>query len=226
MRTAFVSLIMATLAASFAAHADSNVTAFPLSDEACVAVGEVTLGANGRWAHCQVTRNGWFATIDNLDLYQTQYCLGSKAGKCEQKALTLFSNIAYTPKAKLLLQRVDSGATAYDDPMTVNTENGVIMTLAKRIGSVSSSTYYYWQANQWLPIEAQLWQRQVKRYFPKNVVLRAKPSLDIGSMRADAKLYRAGDADCCPSGGVAEIDLILSKGRFSVKNVEILPNAK
>lgn len=226
MRTAFMLLIIATLAVSLTARADSNVTAFPLSNEVCAAVGEITLGANGRWTYCAVIKNGWFATIDNLDLYQTQYCLGNIAGRCEQKALMLFSNLAYTPKAKVLLQQLDSGTTAYDDPMMVSSKHGVIMMLAKRTGGVSSSTYYYWQANQWLPIEAQVWQQQIKQRLPKDVVLRAKPALDIGTMSAQAKLYRVKDADCCPSGGVADVDLILTQGRLAIKSVSVHPNTE
>jgi hypothetical protein len=110
--------------------------------------------------------------------------------------------------------------------MTVNTDNGVIMMLTKHIGSVTSSTYYYWQVNRWLPIESQAWQRQLPQHLPKGIVMRTKPSLDIGTMSANAKLYRALDADCCPSGGVAEVNLMLSQGRFAVKSVEILPSVK
>jgi hypothetical protein len=226
MRIAFVFLIVTVLAGSATANAGDDSTTFPLSNEQCAAVGDITFGANGRWAHCKVIKNSWYATIDDLDLYQSQYCLGNKAGVCKQHALLLFANRAYTSKAKLQLQRVDSGSTAYDDPMTVNTESGVIMMLAKHIGSVTSSTYYYWQANQWLPIESQAWQRQLPQHLPKDVLLRAKPSLDIGTMSAQVKLYRTRDADCCPSGGVADVNLILSKGRFAVKSVEILPNTK
>jgi hypothetical protein len=226
MRIAFVLIIVTFIAGSVTAHADGDSTAFPLSNEQCAAVGDITLGANGRWTHCHVIKNGWFATIDDLDLYQSQYCLGNKTGGCKQRAQLLFANRAYTSKAKLLLQRVDSGSTSYDDPTTVNTENGIIMMLAKRLGSVTNSTYYYWQANHWLPIESQTWQRQLPQHLPKGIVMRTKPSLDIGTMSANAKLYRARDADCCPSGGVAEVNLILSQGRFAVKNVEILPNTK
>jgi hypothetical protein len=225
MRIASVFLVVIAITGYVSAHAGDQ-TAFPLSNEQCAAVGDITLGANGRWAHCHVTQNRWFATLDNLDLYQSQYCLGKKVGGCEKRALLIFANRAYTSKAKLLLQRIDSGATTYDDPMTVNAETGVVMMLAKHIGSVTSRTYYYWQANQWLPIESQAWQRQLPQYLPKGIVMRTKPSLDIGTMSANAKLYHARDTDCCPSGGVAEVNLILSKGQFSVKSVEILPNTK
>lgn len=226
MRIASAILIVTAIAASVSANAGGDLTTFPLSNEKCVAVGDITFGDHGRWAYCSVTKNSWFATIDELDLYQSQYCLGNKAGVCKQRAQLLFANRAYTSKAKLLLQRVDSGSTTYDDPMTVNTENGVIMMLSKRIGSVTNNTYYYWQTNRWLPVQSQAWQRQLPQYLPKDMMMRNKPLLDIGTMSANAKLYRTRDADCCPSGGVAEVDLILSQGKFAVKSVEVLPNAK
>lgn len=226
MRIASIFLIVIAIVCSVPVHAGDQ-TAFPLSNEQCAAVGDITLGANGRWAHCLVTQNRWFATLDDLDLYQSQYCLGNKVGACEKRALLLFANRAYTSKAKLLLQRIDSGATTYDDPMTVNTGDRVIMLLsAHHKGGADNNSYYYWQAGRWLPIEAQAWQRQLPKYLPKEVVVRTKPLPDIGTMSAQANLYRAKDADCCPSGGVADVDLILTQGRFSVKSVKISPSVK
>ena len=226
MRIASVFLMVTTIVCSVPTYAGDQ-TAFPLSNEQCAAVGDITLGANGRWAHCLVIQNRWFATLDDLDLYQSQYCLGNKVGACEKRVLLLFANRAYTSKAKLLLQRIDSGATTYDDPMMVNTGDHVIMLLsAHHKGGADNNSYYYWQVDRWLPIEAQAWRRQLPRYLPKGVEPKSVSLPDIDTMSAQAKLYRMGDAACCPSGGVADVNLILSKGRFVVKSVDVLPKTK
>lgn len=231
MRTIFIILIAAVITTSMKVYAEvANVgvksTAFPLSNTECVAVGDITLGAQGRWSHCRVIRNGWFATIEHLDLYQSQYCLGKKAGACEKIAILLFANRAYTPQAKLLLQKIDVGAVTYDDPLTINTENGVVMELVKHLNGVASSTYYYWQRDRWVPMESQGWQEQLPKHLPIGLVTRTKPAIDISTMSAQAMLYRTKDANCCPSGGVANVSLKLFKGGLSVKSVKILPGAK
>src|SRR5512133_776147 len=109
MRIAFAGLLIAAVVSS-PVHAGGNVTKFEGVQEHCVQVGKIKFGAKARWANCSVTRGRWVATLDFIDMYQAQYCLGKVAGVCEQRAQVLFGNRAYTPKAKMMLQRIDPGA--------------------------------------------------------------------------------------------------------------------
>lgn len=227
MRIIFTFLIMTAITTTLPARAGNDVTAFPLSYKECVVVGDITIGKDGRWAHCHATKTGWFGTIGLLDFYQTQYCLGAKAEDCDQRAQLIFENRAYTPDAKLLLQRVDAGDAQYDDPKMVDTEQGMVMMLVVHTsGNVDVRRYYLWQTDHWQPLDAQAWQRDIAEQLPAGVLVKKMPWPDINTMSAQTVLYQKGDADCCPSGGMANINLILSDGKFSVKSVEVSTKGK
>ncbi len=98
----------------------------------CRQVGGISFGANGRWADCHVTRGRWVATIDFLDIYQAQYCLGNTPESCEQTAQVIFANRAYTPDATVLLTRLDEAGTSYIDPLIVNSDNDSVMSMTSR----------------------------------------------------------------------------------------------
>jgi hypothetical protein len=136
------------------------------------------------------------ATLDFIDMYQAQYCLGKGAGECDQQAFTLFGNRAYTPNAKVMLQRIDPGATKYDDPVVIQTKYGDILALAAHLPDGSESKRYYrWQSGQWKPVKARGWLRDLAKHLPKGEVINAVagwPNFD--SMSAQATLYRAGGA--------------------------------
>ena len=146
------------------ARAEDPRTAFPLSQDHCVAIGQVSFGPQGAWPHCRVVKTGWFATIYPLDLYQTQYCLGRTAGSCEQTALLLFANRAYQPQARLLLQRLEPGRQDFDDPYLLHSPHGVSMRLTMRsAGNQASKRYYVWQNERWLPLAPSSWQERDAR---------------------------------------------------------------
>lgn len=237
MHMNFIVQVLIILVISLPVNAGNNLTEFPLSNEKCATVGDITVGQNGRWTHCHVTKTSWFATIGFLDLYQTQYCLGNKAKTCDQKAQLLFSNRAYTPNARLILQRIDTGDIEYDLPILVDTGQGLIMVQATHTskattssGQVRSTTdtvnYFLWQSDFWQPIDAQAWRSELPNHLPAGTSVKAKLWPDIKTMSAQARLYREGDADCCPKGGVADIKLKLIKSKFSVKSVKVSHLAK
>lgn len=223
MRSVFAGLFLAMLV-SMPVHAVGDLTALSMVQETCAQVGDISFGEQGRWADCRITRGRWVATIDLTDLYQAQYCLGGADGKCEQRALLIFGNRAYTPVARLLVQRIDSGASVYDDPVVVKNSLGRFMTLSAHLpDGASSSTHYQWQDGRWLPIDTKAWQRDLARQLPAGITARQGGVIDFDTdpMSAQARLYREGDADCCPSAGVARMELGLASLRFGLKTLRI-----
>lgn len=152
MRTLSALLLLVALA-PLPLHAKGKPVAFAGIQKECVQVGKITFGPGGRWANCQVTRGRWVATIDFMDLYQAQYCLGKDEQTCDQRALVIFSNRAYKPTAKALLVRVDKGGTEYDDPMVVSSSNGRAMLITTRTADgAGEMTYYRWRTDRWIPM--------------------------------------------------------------------------
>lgn len=220
MRIAFAGLLIAA-AVSSPVHAGGNVTKFEGVQEHCAQAGKIKFGANAKWSDCRVTRGRWVATLDFIDMYQAQYCLGKSAGGCDRRALTLFGNRAYTPKAKVMLQRVDPAGTEYDDPLVIQTKYGDILTLSARLPDGNQSkSYYRWQSGRWKPVEARGWLRDLARQLPKGEVIKAQAVWpDVDSMSAQAKLYRTGGS--AASDQVAKVELSVAKDRFTVKKVTL-----
>jgi len=219
MRIAFVSLLLAAVVSS-PVYARGDVTKFEGVQERCVQVGKIKFGANAKWSDCSVTKGRWFATLDILDLYQVQYCLGKGDGVCDQRAFLVFANRAYTPNAKVILQRFDPGAAEYDDPLVVQTKYGDILTLSARFPDASASkSYYRWHAGRWIPIDARAWLRDLAKQLPKGQTIKAGAWPDADSMSAQATLQSAGGSGA--SDKVAEVELAIINDRFIVKKVTL-----
>jgi hypothetical protein len=224
MRIALAFLLLTALV-SLPVHARGDAIKFEGVQVHCVQVGKIKFGANAKWSDCRVTKGRWFATLDFIDMYQAQYCLGKGAGECDQRALVVFGNRAYTPNAKVMLQRMDPGAAKYDDPLLIQTKYGDILTLSARFpgGSVTNS-YYRWQSGRWIPVDARGWLRDLAKQLPKGETIKAQEVWpDVDSMSAQATLYSAGGAGA--SDKVAKVELGIAKDRFTVKKVTLAPKA-
>lgn len=207
------------ISAAFAppAAALGDLASFERIHGECVNVGGITFGPQGRWADCRVDTGRWFSTIGITDLYQAQYCLGSGDG-CSERALLLFANRAYTPGAKMLFRRIDPGDTAYADPQVWRTDYGWIMTLeAQRPGQMAQRSYYRWQDENWQPIEAAGWQRDLARRLPPGIAVTGETYPDLDHMSAHVDLRRGADG----ATGSAEVELGVAKGRLVVKALRV-----
>lgn len=131
--------------------------AFDLIQSQCLGAGKVSRAALGNAAACAVTRGRWFSTIGHDDFYQAQYCLRARAqaAKCRQRGLLLFANRAYTPTARLTLERIDPAGTSYDDPQVHVTPDGYVMRLTVRPPRGAPQTSdYRWQDDRWQAVKA------------------------------------------------------------------------
>ena len=199
----------------------------------CKQVGGIKIGANAQWENCHVTRGRWVATIDFLDIYQAQYCLGSTPDGCQQRAQVLFANRAYTPDATVLLVRLDEAGTSYTDPLIVTSDDNSVMSMTSHnVDSIVATQYYVWRTDHWAAMDTQHWQHNLQALLPKGTSTREVSALpDLESMSAEVKLFKSNDADCCPSGGTANVTLGLESGlgsndekaQFTVKQVNIHP---
>jgi hypothetical protein len=193
-------------------HAAELEAAFPQLQKACVQTPAIRFGAKARWASCEVTHARWFVTLDFLDQYQTQYCLGKRGQTCEKRALLVFANRAYTPTARLLLQQVDAGDTEYDDPLVVGTTDGTVMLLtSRRPGSADRHRYYQWQGTRWTALDSQAWQRDLTRRLPPGSRIKTSAAPDISSMSARVVLT---SADAAAPEREISVPLRLSGGRL------------
>ena len=204
----------------------------------CRQVEGISFGANGHWANCHVTRGRWVATIDFLDIYQAQYCLGNTPERCEQRAQVIFANRAYTPDATVLLVRIDEAGTNYVDPLVVNSDNDSVMGITSHnAAGLAATQYFVWRADHWAPLDAKHWQDdlqdRLQAKWQTDLKADLKVSLlkstsarevsavpDLETMSAKVQLYNTEDADCCPSGGVATVLFGLNTAALDASGLE------
>jgi len=217
MRRLLVSLIV-SLWFSTPAMSIGSMTSLMNVQEECAQIGDISFGENQRWKDCRVTRGRWVSTIDITDMYQAQYCLGNGLDSCDHRALLLFGNRAYTPVARLLVQRIDSGETVYEDPLVVKNEYGRILTISARLPDGDrSNDYYMWKSGQWIAINAQAWLHDLEKRLP-GVVAKIESLPDVDSMSAKARIYCKGDSRSCSSTRTVNVELGVVKNRFTIKS--------
>lgn len=191
--------------------------AFEAIQSACVTTGKSTSAALARSA-CHVTKGRWFSTIEHDDFYQAQYCLHdpANAATCRQRALLVFVNRAYTPDARLTLERIDAAGTEYEDPQVIVTPYGYVLVLsATRAGGAPQKSYYLWQQAQWQPIDTESWAAGLARQLPPGSRPGALPAVDFETLQGRLDVFTEGDAACCP-GRVAEIRFELVGPRLAI----------
>jgi hypothetical protein len=213
---------------AFNAHAASDdampkkvdTVIFDGVQEHCVQVGEIKFGPDAHWKNCHIARARWVSTIDLIDMYQTQYCLGNDEQSCDQRAWVLFANRAYTKDAKALIVRLDLSTTVYKDPLVIAIGDDHLMSMTSfSADGVQSTNYYIWHMDHWMPQDAKSWLPELVTKLPKGTAIRQSVLPDLESMIAKVNLFKTSDKDCCPTGGNAIVELGFEKDNFTIKNV-------
>jgi len=223
-----IKLYLLGLLLAFNAHAASD-DAMPMKadtvmfeevQEHCVQVGEIKFGPDAHWKNCHIARARWVSTLDLIDMYQTQYCLGNDMQSCDQRAWVLFGNRAYTKEAKAFVVRLDPAKTVYKDPLVIAIGDDHLMSMTSfNEEGFQSTNYYIWQMDHWMPQDAQSWLPELKAKLPKGTSIRQPILPDLESMIAKVNLFKTSDQDCCPTGGKAIVELGFEKNNFTIKNV-------
>ncbi len=212
----------------------------PLVDitEKCIPFSEVKVGTDDIDAkECKVTESEQFGIVDGEKYLYAIYCLMpafEKESKCgdnsfagryhSRRGLAVF--VQKGEFAELLFERADPdiGIIYYEKPEIIQIGKTTMMVLKIVIdgtGSGNASEYFSWQDHKWVPIESESWQQELRTKIPAGLQIWRGIWPDFGTMTAETGLYKPTDANCCPTGGRAKIDLALENNQFVFKNVVI-----
>jgi hypothetical protein len=127
--------------------------------------------------------------------------------------------------ARLLFERVgsDIGQLYPQKPQVIMNSAGTILYMpiaGAGTGAENFSEYYLRGANEWEPIEAEAWVADLRKRIPAGLGIWKGIWPNPQTMRAEAGLYREGDANCCPSGGTARIQLAIRSRRLVLDSVD------
>ena len=222
-------------------------TVKPLSLEVirnqCIEFKDVKPGNKpGDYRECRISEFGEFGAVDGRTYFYALYCLipseSDAGGKCgydsfvaryhRSRALAVFSRDPSNGNVQLVFERADPDfGSAYDKPQMIQNAAGTLLQLsidADGTGHFNESEYYLRNAGRWERIESEAWLNDLRKRLPNGLEIWKGVWPDLGTMRAEAGLYRAGDANCCPTGGIARIQLAIRARRLVLVSVVVDKN--
>jgi hypothetical protein len=207
----------------------------------CIDFAEVKKGdGTDDYRDCAVSDFSEFGAVEGQTYYYALYCLipsysrdGAKCGDNSfearyhrQRGVAIFTQDRPDGAVRLLFERVepDIGTLRYDKPEIVQASVGTLLYVPIALdgtGVGNESEYYVRGKGEWKPIEAKEWLNDLVQRVPPELKIRKGVWPDLQAMRAEAGLYRERDANCCPTGGVAKIQLEIRAERFVIAAVSI-----
>jgi hypothetical protein len=90
-------------------------------------------------------------------------------------------------------------------------------------GNSNTSEYFVREGGRWEKIDSESWTKDVPSRLPPGLQISKGVWPDPVTLRATNGLSRAGDGNCCPTGGTVEIQLAIRERRFVLESVEVIP---
>ncbi len=189
---------------------------------------------------CRVSEFGEFGSADGQTYYYALYCLipsdAPDGGKCDddsfnarnyrERGLTIFAYDARSRNPRLVFERVASeiGTVYYQQPQIIRSAAGTLLYLPIALdgtGHINESEYFLRDGGAWHAVEAQGWLAELQRRIPAGLEIWKGVWPNVQTMKAEAVLYRSGDANCCPTGGIARIGLAIRSRRLVIDSLVI-----
>jgi len=207
----------------------------------CIEFTEVKRGSGpSDFRDCRVSAFGELGVVDGETYYYATYCLipnyTTEKGECgddsfiaryhRARGLAVFARDPSGEHARLVFERVspEIGTVYSETPEIIQHAAGTLLYLPIAIdgtGAGNASEYYLRGTGEWLPIEASAWLADLGTRIPAGLQIWKGVWPDLHTMRATAGLYRADDANCCPTGGTARIRLAIRSRQLVIDSVVI-----
>jgi hypothetical protein len=211
--------------------------------QSCIEFAAVRVGPSDSDASdCRVSEFESLGIMGGRQYYYALYCLipsyATKNGQCDSKsfnaryyrerALAIFVGEGAPGSARLWIERAtaDIGLFVYEKPAIVKNSIGTFLHVPIRVdgtGGGNESEYYLWDGGQWRLLETKSWLEDLKKRVPPENELWHGVWPNLANMTAKTGLYRHGDANCCPTGGAAEVTLTVENDRFVIRSLTIVP---
>ncbi|MBE0658192.1 MAG: hypothetical protein IH602_10915 [Bryobacteraceae bacterium] len=206
----------------------------------CVEFEAVKAGKGGfDYRECRVTESGEFGVVEGDRYYYAAYCLMpnyvDKESKCGDKSFSASSN-SHRGMAILARDRL-SGTTRVvyrivgaeiglfhfrKKPLIVRHGGETLLWLPVTMegtGHFNDSRYFIWRGGKWERFDGTSWEVDLVRQLPPGTEPRKGTWPDLKTMTAEVYLYRDGDSNAGPSGGVARVRLRVAATRLEMVSV-------
>ena len=118
----------------------------------------------------------------------------------------------------------DDGAFSYDKPRILHSAGRVLLHIPaweSGTGNFNREILYVWAKDGWRDVDVTSWLGDLGERLPKGFGVWKGVYPDYVTMKAETPLWREGDGNACPSGGLARIDLQWRGDRIAVRRVRI-----
>jgi len=207
----------------------------------CIDFQDVKRGSESwQMRDCKVSHFGALGNVGGKSFYYATYCIipnYPEKGMCgdtsfiarmdEARGLAIFERGAGRNDAQLLFERVNGDIGLYrytDKPEIIRNRFGTILYLPIAVdgtGNYNESEYYIREAGKWERIDSDAWLVDLSTRIPRGFEVWKGIWPDLHTMQAKAMLYRSGDANCCPTGGVASIRLSIRSKKLVIESMAI-----
>lgn len=178
---------------------------------------------------CRISKSGLIGTLNNERLTYKLFCLTSEIhpGEFCDSAIQIQSAGDSSAKPNVLFSRIDiNRGLIYQVPELQTFSSQPVLAVFASVNGTShwdETEYFAYTKKAWLPIESKSWLRElVKTRIPKGLEARKGTRLDSKTMVAETALYQSEDANCCPTGGKALVQLRLDGQSLKISSVRFL----
>lgn len=189
---------------------------------------------------CAVIETGIIGKQDQLTLYYALYCLTpsnpARTDTCAQRrennpefydadALVIFAQEGQQLTLKPLFEYVDTeiGIYTYGRPTWLNRTGKPILYVPIRVsgtGAGNASEYYLLKGKEWVLLDTHTWVKELNAKLPAGTYIWKGIWPNLQDRYATVGLYKKGDANCCPTGGAAVVQLELDDTRITIKSID------
>ena len=123
----------------------------------------------------------------------------------------------------------DDGGVHYSTPRLVPTPAGALLVAERRAmgtGNFNLDLVMRRAGGRWRDVETERWRQDLGRRLGEGRYVAKGVDYDWGRLRVETPVWKDSDANCCPEGGWAEIDLGISDDRFVIRRLRFDPQGQ
>lgn len=180
-------------------------------------------------SHCRITETSAFGSLGAETFRYAVYCLDeerTEGAPCQTGGIALFAADAGSKRVRRWHLSSDDGGNVYSAPTILQTPSGLLLHVPVSVqgsGGFNASELFVRQGQRWLRVDSSSWEKDLARRLPKGLAVWKGIWPDFRSFTASVGLYRARDANCCPTGGHAELKLGLQGTRLLLESLSLSP---
>jgi uncharacterized protein len=205
---------------------------FPDAGSAIIgSCGSLALAAESDATNCRVIESGSFGKVADSEQVYASYCLDPPAEEgrsCDLTGIVLLAVDARSGKAERWLQRVDAEGLGnrFGKPELLQLKDALLLDLPVSVpgtGAFNASSLYRREGTRWVEIDISSWEKDLAKQLPAGLEVWKGIWPNYRRMHASTGLYRKKDANCCATGGTAEIGLRLEGNRLVLASLKVGP---